>query len=339
MIEETAFYSQHSLFTEIREIEMGSLVLRYTHTRVARPERVSSLVGSIERCGQIVPVITVKESDFCFVLIDGYLRAEALKRCGHDTVMAEIWACKEAEALVRVLLRSHERRWETVEQALVMRELKDRHGLSDFEIARFMDHNQSWVSRRLSLLDALPEEILEMVRKGKISTWSATRVLVPMARAMPDHAKKLTETLLKEPLSTRALSEFFRHYQKANRTQRDKMVHKPVLFLKALRCREEEIEARSLKDGPEGKWIKDIKVVGHILRRLIKELPFVLYSGQSHKDRSLLLGAFEGTKGLMLALDKKIRRTDAIPGDQTDHSDHVSQGMRDSTDRPDSQAF
>lgn len=315
--------TEHSLFTEIREIEMGCLELRYAHTRVKRPERVSSLVSSIERCGQIAPVIAVKESDFYFVLIDGYLRVAALKRCGHDTVMAEIWGCKEAEALIRVLLRSHERRWETVEQALVMRELKDRHGLSDCQIARFMDHNQSWVSRRLSLLDALPEEILELIQKGQISTWSATRVLVPMARAMPDHAKALTETLLQEPLSTRALSEFFRHYQKANRTQRERMVGKPVLFLKALRCKEEETEARLLKDGPEGKWVKEIKVVGHILRRLIKELPTVFYSGQSQKDRGLLVGAFEETKGLMLALDQKIRRTDAIPRDQTNHPDHV----------------
>ena len=312
MIEEASFSPQHSRFTEIREIEIGCLVLRYAHTRVARPERVSSLVSSIERSGQIVPVITVKESDFCFVLIDGYLRVAALKRCGQDTVMAEIWACKEQEALIQVLLRSHERRWETVEQALVMRELKDRHGLTGGEIARFMDHNQSWVSRRLSLLDALPEEILGMVQKGQISTWSATRVLVPMARAMPDHAKALTETLIKESLSTRALGEFFRHYQKANRTQREKMVRKPVLFLRALRCREEEIKARFLKDGPEGKWVKDIKVVGHILRRLIKELPTVVYSGQTHQDRRSLRVAFEETKGLMLALDQKIRRTDDI---------------------------
>lgn len=323
-MEKTVLYSQqvskipigcgteHSCFTEIREIEMSSHVLRYAHTRVKRPERVSSLVSSIERCGQIVPVITVKESDFCFVLIDGYLRVEALKRCGQDMVMAEIWALKEAEALIRTLLRSHERRWETVEQALVMRELKERHGLTGEEIARFMGHNQSWVSRRLSLLDVLPEEIVELVQKGQISTWSATRVLVPMARAMPDHAKVLTETLLKEPLSTRALSEFFRHYQKANRTQREKMVGKPVLFLKALRCREEETKTCFLRDGPEGRWIKDMTVAGHILRRLIKELPNVFYPGQSQKDRSLLLVAFEKTQGLMLALDQKIRSTDAI---------------------------
>jgi len=91
MIEETALSPQqvgkiamgsglgHICFTEIREIEIGCLDLRYAHTRVNRPEMLFSLVDSIERSGQIVPVITVKESDIFFVLIDGYLRVAALK--------------------------------------------------------------------------------------------------------------------------------------------------------------------------------------------------------------------------------------------------------------------
>lgn len=300
--------TDHSHFSEIREIEIDHLALRYAHTRVPRPEMVSSLVNSIERSGQVVPVVTVKESDFCFVLVDGYLRVAALRRCGKDTVMVEIWPLSEAEALVRSLMVSRERKWEPLEQALVIRELKVRHGLSQGEIARLMGHNQSWTSRRLALVDTLPEEILELVQKGHLSTWSATRVLVPMARAIPDHAKRLTETLLKEPLSTRALSEFFHHYKKANRTQRERMVCEPVLFLKALHHREEESKARSLKDGPEGRWIKDLKVVGHILRRLIRELPTVIYSGQNDHDRRQLLVAFEGTKKLFLGLDQRVRR-------------------------------
>jgi hypothetical protein len=128
-----------------------------------------------------------------------------------------------------------------------------------------------------------------------------------MARAIPEHAKALTETLLQEPLSTRALCEFFHHYQRANRTQRQRMVEAPLLFLKALHQREEETKARLLKEGPEGRWIKDLRVIAHILRRLIKELPFVFYSGQTHQDRRSLLVAFEQTQGLMLDLDQKIR--------------------------------
>ena len=328
MIAETSFDPRPGRFTEIREIEIGQIEFRYSCTRVAKPRMVSSLVSSIERSGQIVPVIAVKESDFSFVLIDGYLRAAALKRCGQDTVVAEIWACKEEEALIRVLMKSHERKWEIVEQALVMRELKERHGLSHTKMARLMGRNQSWVSRRLSLLDALPEETLEMVHKGRISTWSAARVLVPMARAMPDHAKRLTETLCKEPISTRDLGTFFRHYQRATRSKREKMVSEPVLFLRALRCKEEENQARFLRAGPDGRWIKDIKVVGHILRRLIKGLPGV-YSGQSPEGRHTLRTLFEETKRTMLDLDQRIGRIDDITGEQTNHSDDVQQGMRD----------
>lgn len=298
--------TEYSLFTEIREIEIAHLELRYAHTRVKRP--VSSLSDSIKRFGQVVPVVTVKESDVCFVLIDGYLRVAALRGCGHDMVMAEIWPLREEEALVRSLLSSQERKWEAIEQALVIRELSVRHRLSQGEIARLMGRNQSWISRRLALLEALPEEILELVQKGLLSTWSASRVLVPMARAIPAHAKALTETLLKEPLSTRALSDFFHHYQKANRTQRERMVEEPLLFLKALHHREEEGRASLLKEGPEGRWLKDLKVVAHILRRLLKELSTVMYPGQRSEDRQRLLTAFEQTKALMVSLDQKIRR-------------------------------
>ncbi|MDI7262059.1 MAG: ParB N-terminal domain-containing protein, partial [Thermodesulfobacteriota bacterium] len=75
-------------------------------TRIHRPERVFALASSIERFGQIIPVIVLREGTSSFVLIEGYLRVKALRRCGRDTVVAEIWECKEEEALVEVLARA-----------------------------------------------------------------------------------------------------------------------------------------------------------------------------------------------------------------------------------------
>jgi len=212
-----------------------------------------------------------------------------------------------------VLRSSRERKWDLLEQALVLRELHNRHNLSQAKMAHLLGHAQSWVSRRLTLVDSLPDDILALVQKGRLSAWSATRVLAPMARAIPEHAEKLTQALIQEPLSTRALGEFFRHYQKANRSQREKMVAEPLVFLKALRYREQEEQAGSLKDGPEGKWLKDLKVVSHLLRRLIKELPGVIYSGQSSSDRQRLLTAFKAARSIFLALEKNTRRYDDLP--------------------------
>lgn len=91
---------------EIKEVEITRLNLRYAHTRIDRPEKVLALAASIERIGQIIPVIVVRTH----VLLDGYLRVMALKRLGRDTVMAEIWENKEEEALAEIIARAHNRR-------------------------------------------------------------------------------------------------------------------------------------------------------------------------------------------------------------------------------------
>lgn len=293
---------------EVKEIEIAHLAFRYAHTRIARPERVSSLAGSIERFGQIIPVITLGEGPCCYVLLDGYLRAEALKRCGRDMVLAEIWQCKEEDALIEVLARGHTRKWDVIEEAALMRELRDRHDLSQAEIASMLGRKQGWVSGRLGLYDVLCEDVLELIRRGCVSTWAATRILAPIARAMPDHAKQLAESMIKEPISTRELALFFSHYQRANRRQREKMVLEPVLFLKALRAREGEKDAKNLRRGAEGKWMEEARMAGHIMRRLLKDLPSVIYPGQPPMDRRLLLTAFEDTKEIFLSLDNAIRR-------------------------------
>jgi ParB family chromosome partitioning protein len=117
------------------EVEIAGLVLRYLHTRIVRPKAVNMMAGSMERFGQINPVLVVVE-DRLFVLIDGYLRVLSLKRLGRDTVMAEVSEQGELKALFQVLAKSGERQWEAIEQARILRDIKDRFGCSASEMAR-----------------------------------------------------------------------------------------------------------------------------------------------------------------------------------------------------------
>ena len=257
------FYNMKSGHTiDIREIEISQLDLRYANSRIYRKETISSLVHSIESHGQITPVITISEGQ-SFVLIDGYMRVSAIKRCGQDMVLAEIWTCEENKALIQTLARIRGRRWQAIEEAMLIRELRDRHGLSQAKIAHLMGCNQSWVARRLGIIDCLSDEILDLVRKGHISTWAAARVLAPMARAIPDHAHILAGQLAKNPISTRDLAEFYRHYQGSNHKKRERMIQNPALFIKALHAKQEKDQAEVLKGGPEGKCLKDLQIVRH----------------------------------------------------------------------------
>ena len=287
------------------EVDLGSLDLRYAHTRVAKPKLLDMLTTSIERYGQITPVFTIPEQSR-FVLIDGYVRVGAIKRLGRDTIIADVHEIPEQGALFHLLGESGQRQWEAVEQAWIIRDLKERFGCSLREIARGIGYDASWVTRRLSLIDGLPDEVLKSVNTGHVSTYAATRILVPLARANRGHAEKLVAHLAHSPLSTRELSELFKHYEASNRQIRERMISDPSLFLKVRKSREDKTSVEALQQGPEGAWVKDWEIIKSVTRRLTRLLPTVIYPGQDKDERIRLLRAFRDVRVMMDEIEKKI---------------------------------
>ncbi len=99
-----------------------------------------------------------------------------------------MWHCTLTEALI-MLFKNHSLRSPGVfEEALLLHELHTQHSLSQQALATRVGRDQSWISRRLSLVEYLPESILESLSKGSLSLWTGVRILAPMARAIPKHA-------------------------------------------------------------------------------------------------------------------------------------------------------
>jgi ParB family chromosome partitioning protein len=119
------------------------------------------------------------------VLIDGYRRIAALRRIGRDTASVDRWACDVTDALLGLLARTQNRPFASIEEALLIRELMQGLGLSQHDLARRCGRDVSWVNRRLQLLSGLPDAALTAVRDGRLSSWAANRVVVPLARANP----------------------------------------------------------------------------------------------------------------------------------------------------------
>jgi ParB family chromosome partitioning protein len=225
------------------ELDLHRLELRFADSRLVEPRAVARLAESIERCGQIVPCVVVAApesrdgeggSTQALVLIDGYRRVGALRRLGRDTVGVEQWSCDLTTALLRVLARTRDRAFASIEEALLLRALVAEPGLSRHEVARRSGRDVSWVSRRLQLLSGLPDAALAAVRGGRLSSWAANRVIVPLARANPEHAERLLAMLATSPLSTRELWCWFEHYQQTQRSSREHMVDRPRLFIDTL---------------------------------------------------------------------------------------------------------
>jgi transposase len=209
------------------------------------------------------------------ILIDGYRCVAALRRLGRDRALVECWACDVAQALLGVLARSRSRSFAAIEEALLLRELTQGLGLSQLEVARRCGRNDSWVNRRLQLLSALPDAALAAVRDGRLSTWSASRVIAPLARASAQHAERLLAALLSAPISTRELRQWFEHYQKARRSVRVRMVDHPQLFLQAINESSEQEISDRLRDGPEGECELDLGRINGLIRRVRQRLPML----------------------------------------------------------------
>jgi ParB-like chromosome segregation protein Spo0J len=233
------------------EVDLHRLELRFAAMRLADASAVQRLANSIEDCGQMVACIATGGRDETqLILIDGYRRVAALKRLGRDTALVQRWNCSLAQALSQSLARSSSRRLAAVEEALLLRELIDSHGLSQREAARRCARDVSWVQRRLVLLGAMPEALLQAVREGWLSCWAAVRIVAPLARANMQHASALLSSQRADALSTRQLATWFEHYQRAQSEQRQRMVEHPRLFIDSLAEIGRERDAQELRNGP-----------------------------------------------------------------------------------------
>lgn len=278
-------------FTKHNEdLEYHCIELSLSHIRIAAPLQLSKLISSIDACGQVTPVIVVPATTpNRFTLMDGYLRMSALQRLRRDLVKAEIWECREADALLSLLAKNSERHWEAFEEAQALRELQTRYQLSQEQIASQIGRTQSWISRRLALLIVLPDILIHAVTQGAISVWTAHRVLVPMARAIPLHAECFLNYLNKNTHGTREIANFFKHYQRTNQSSRQNMVMQPELFFKAQQSLHAERKAKLLKAGPEGRWRVILATVSSQLKYLEMLVPQIFYDRQEEKICQQLL--------------------------------------------------
>ena len=311
------------------EVDLHLLDQRFADARLVDLRAVERLASSIARDGQLVPCIAVGASPpggasttECerLVLVDGYRRVAALRRLGRDRACIERWHCDLAEGLLGVLARGKNRTFGAIEEALLLRELTQGFGLSQLEVARRCGRDDSWVNRRLQLLSSLSDPVLAAVRAGRLSTWAASRVIAPLARASAVHAERLLAALQQAPLSTRELKDWFDHYQKVSRAVRERMVAHPRLFVQAMNESAEEDRIARLRLGPEGECEVDLSRINRLIQRVRKRL------GMLSPLSAELQRAISRTRASLESLQDDIKRYSQDDPDRASRRSAPAQG-------------
>jgi ParB/RepB/Spo0J family partition protein len=157
------------------------------------------MVKSIQKYGQISPVVCVR-AEGGYQMIDGFKRLRACRRLDKTTLRAKTMevsgrVCKAAIIQLNLSGRSISE----MEEALVLQSLYREDGLTQVEIAALLGRDKSWVSRRISLIERLSEEVQEDIQLGLISVMTG-RDLAKLPRG---NQKEAADAILKRHYSTR----------------------------------------------------------------------------------------------------------------------------------------
>ena len=251
------------------QLEFHQLDRRWEHLRVRHPARQRRLLASLADSGQQAPIVVVaaEGQPDRYVVIDGYKRIAALEQLGRDTVEAVVWPMSEAAAVLLDRSPRLSERETALEVGWLLAELEQRFGYGLDELARRFDRSVSWVSRRLALVEVLPEAIQQQVREGKIPAQVAMKFLAPAARQCLEDCRRMAAIFAEHHCDTREAGQLYAAWRKGSPTARKRILDDPALFFKTQRQAEEKAPA-----GPGAALLRDLEMALAIVTRAQRRL-------------------------------------------------------------------
>lgn len=155
---------------ETRSLALETLDERLGRYRLAQPKQEQQMVRSLERYGQISPIVVCLHEE-ALVVIDGFKRLRAARALqGVTRLIARRMDVDEqgAKAALYNLNRIGARPAE-LEEAWIVHALVREDGLSQVEAAQLLGRHKSWVNRRLAMLERLCPDAREELRLGLLT--------------------------------------------------------------------------------------------------------------------------------------------------------------------------
>lgn len=163
--------------------DVGALPLREIEPDKDQPrksfdsESLAELAKSISEHGVLQPIVVRPNPAGGYKIIAGERRWRAARQAGLREIPALVRDVSDEEAMEIALIENLQREdLDPVEEALGYRQLMERCNYTQEQAAERLSRSRSAVANSLRLL-ALPEDVLEMLKNGTLSTGHAKAIL------------------------------------------------------------------------------------------------------------------------------------------------------------------
>lgn len=206
--------------SRIKEIPLSAFDLSLSGMRIMNMTRILQVEKSMHQHGQLQPVVA-RLHEGGYQLIDGFKRFYAA-----EDLMIESLSCHVLEidlAQAKVLLLTYNRlhrSMEAWEEAKVLQDLQKMHSLGLHDLSRLTGYSRSWVSRRLSLIDRIDEDVSSEIMMGAL-TPSHARALTRLPRGNQGEVARVISCLT---LTSRQSDKLVEAFLKAGDEQQQRYI-------------------------------------------------------------------------------------------------------------------
>jgi ParB/RepB/Spo0J family partition protein len=204
----------------IQEIPLPEFDLSLSGMRIINMTRILQVEKSMRLHGQLQPVVA-RVHEAGYQIIDGFKRLYAAEDLMIKSLQCRVLNIDLPQA--KVLLLSYNRPHQSMEaweEAMVLQDLRKTHSLSQCSLSRMTGYSRSWVSRRLSLIDKLDEDVSSDIMMGVINS-SHARALIKLPRG---NQGEVAHVIASYRLSSRQSDTLVEAFLKAKRKEQQRHI-------------------------------------------------------------------------------------------------------------------
>ncbi len=206
------------------DISLSKIRELYGQFRIVSPASDLGVFKSMEKYGQLSPVVVCKAKNNEYELIDGFKRLRATRKLNKKCIKARVLDIGPHAGKAAILqLNWVGKSVSDMEEAMVVHSLYCENGLMQIEIASLLGRHKSWVCRRNSLIEQLSDEVKESIKLGLIKVSAGWK----LARLQRCNQEEVLLTIRKHRLTVRQTQELITALLSRPRSEHEAILMNP----------------------------------------------------------------------------------------------------------------